>query len=291
MIWLGERRGYLTDYVTQLWVRATGRRVSIANASWLDGPVGRTALIGSEFFLEFAREHSLELNPGLGLIPDMGGLESRVCHIQRLSSGVVDFYQNTANYGIEAWSEWCGFFRPFGHALAILFSRRLQQLNVPLSSLDTSLGITSSISTLADPVTKAAIASTWVRTLVSNHKVLYAGAYSTCRVPGFDGVCVKVVFPLPNGNAIVIMRPTGNPDGSLTLASVGEGFGDPGFYFTVHRGDRAWARYVRTMRETIRVYEGDDQEARADHVLKIWGMTFLRIHYRLPVREKKAAFA
>src|SRR5262249_52477262 len=104
--------------------------------------------------------------------------------------------------------------------------------------------------------------------------------YGLCRVPGHHGPCVKVVFPLPNGNAMVIMRPRVRSDGALSLVSCGERFGDPGFYFTVQasRGE-VWARYVPQLRETIDVYAAD--ELRADHAVSMWGATFLRMHYRM----------
>lgn len=112
----------------------------------------------------------------------------------------------------------------------------------------------------------------WVREIVASKRTLYAGSYSLCRVPGFDGPCVKVAFPLPNGSANVIMRPKSSPDGSFTVRSSGRTFGDPGFYFFVEAGsDRGWARYLKTLEEDIR----------ADHNLRIWGRTFLRLHYRM----------
>ena len=37
-LWLGDRRGAAVDWTTQQWVRATGRRVDLAEAPWLDGP-------------------------------------------------------------------------------------------------------------------------------------------------------------------------------------------------------------------------------------------------------------
>ncbi len=55
MIWLGTRRGELADCTTQLWVRATGRRVALADFPWLEGPVGRTTGIGWDFFECHAR--------------------------------------------------------------------------------------------------------------------------------------------------------------------------------------------------------------------------------------------
>jgi hypothetical protein len=91
-----------------------------------------------------------------------------------------------------------------------------------------------------------------------------------------------VVFPLPNGNAIVLMKPESYADGSFSLTSAGNGFGDPGFYFTVHGQDGTlWARYVKAMQEKITVYSAEQDTARADHILCFWGMRFLRLHYRM----------
>lgn len=156
------------------------------------------------------------------------------------------------------------------------------QLNVPLSGLETSAGITSEVINLRDRETGHVRYTAWVRQLLSTSNVLYAGSYSLCSVPGFSGRCVKVVFPLPNGNAMVIMYPESHSDGSFSITSSGKGFGAPGFYFTVRGSqDTVWARYVRGMRESIRVYASGVGEVRADHTLKLWGATFLRLHYRL----------
>ena len=162
-----------------------------------------------------------------------------------------------------------------------MFNRRLQQLNVPLSGLDTSRGMASEVVAVVDPVSGRVVFTAWVRRLVGSGHVTYAGAYSTCEIPGHAGPCVRVVFPLPNGNAIVVMRPRANADGSLSLVSAGRRFGDCGFYFTVRAAENVvWARYVHSMRETITVY-AEDRVVRADHVLTLWGLTFLRLHYRL----------
>src|SRR5262249_44202799 len=156
-----------------------------------------------------------------------------------------NFYEQTAAYKLDAWSEWCGFFRPFGWLLAVLFSRRLQQLNVPLSGLDTSRGLSSEGLQFVDPTSGQLRHTAWFRRLQGSGNVLYAGFYSVCALPGRADPCVKVVFPLPNGNAIVIMRTESRPDGSFLVTSSGERFGEPGFYFTVHGESGAvWARYV-----------------------------------------------
>jgi hypothetical protein len=205
-----------------------------------------------------------------------------------VSKGVRHFYEHTAAYELDAWSEWCGAFKPFGWLLAVLFSRRLQQLNVPLSGLDTSRGLSNAVWHLVEPNTHETRYVVWVRHLVGSGMTVYAGSYGPSHVPGWPGPCLKVAFPLPNGNALVIMKPVVHEDGSLSLVSSGHRFGDPGFYFTVcHGNGRLSVRYVPTMRETIRVYESGRHEVRADHTLTIWGLVFLRLHYRLR-REQRS---
>ncbi|HEX3892578.1 MAG TPA: hypothetical protein VHW46_08400 [Terracidiphilus sp.] len=284
MLWLGERSGYLTDWVTQQWVKLTGRSVHLADHPWLDGPVGNTRIIGKTFFRVYAEQHGLELveSGTRGLMEDFSTLAGRLNDPSTVSPAVHDFYERTSAYELDAWAEWHTLFRPFGNALALLFSRRLQQLNVPLSSLDSSKGMSSAVLQMRDRLSGRLIQTAWVRELHATHNVIYAGSYSTCVVPGFDGICVKVVFPLPNGNAIVLMKPESHADGSFSLLSAGERFGDPGFYFVVHGKEGiVWARYVRAMQERITVYAAENNMARADHVLRFWGKEFLRLHYRM----------
>jgi hypothetical protein len=279
-----DARGSLIDWCTQRWVQFTGRRVDLGEQPWLDGPVGDPHRIGADFFDRLAGERGLGVHRGesdVGLVADFSALRGPMFDPDAVAPGVADFYERTSEYELDAWAEWCGFFRPFGRMLAWLFARRLQQLNLPLSALDTSQGMTSEIIRLIEPGTGAVRMTAWVRRLLGTGNVVYAGSYSLCRVPRFDGACVRVVFPLPNGNAIVIMRPVAHADGSFSIVSAGRGFGEPGFYFTVHGRGRVWARYLRAMRETIRVHAAPDGAVRADHVLTLWGATFLRLHYRL----------
>lgn len=285
MIWLGTKRGFFSDWITQRWVQLTGKRLNLEREAWLQGPIGKTTGIGLHFFDEFAAESGLIAQRQVedsGLIKDFSLLAAPDFTPSVISSKVIDFYERTSNYELDAWAEWCGVFRSFGQLLALMFSRRLQQLNVPLTGLDTSKGITSEIILLTEPITGRILYTAWVRQLLANKSVLYAGSYSICKVPNREGACVKVVFPLPNGNAIVIMRPEAQKDGSFSITSSGEGFGDAGFYFTVRdRENYFWVRYVQTLKESIRVYEAESNSVRADHVLAIWGVTFLRLHYRL----------
>ena len=286
--WLGEERGNAADWTTQVWVRSTGRRIDLRQLPWLVGPIGNTIAIGRDFFDHLAAREGLVARRSTagGLLPTLDALSGSGFDPTHIHPAVRTFYEQTGQYELESWAEWCGVFRPFGRLLALLFSRRLQQLTVPLSGLDVRLGTTSEVIQVVDPTSGELRYTGWLRTLRATGNVLYAGSYSVARVPGLGRPCVKVVFPLPNGNAQVFLRPDVATDGSLTVTSRGGSFGDPGFYFTVHRRGQVWARYVRRMQESIRVFP-DGSDVRADHVMWLWGATFLRLHYRL--RQKPDA--
>ena len=277
-------RGACIDLATQAWVRATGRCVSLSEHPWLEGPVGDVDRIGVEFFERFAQQRGWKVveTGTRGLLECFANLGGVSCDPAQVSPEIPRFYEQTSEYEFEAKSEWSPLFRPFGAALSSIFSKRLQQLNVPLSSLDTERGMVSRIVRLVDRQANLQLTA-WVREAVATGHTVFAGSYSHCRVPGFDGQCVRVAFPLPNGYALVIMKPESHPDGSFSVRSEGRRFGDPGFYFFVQAAaGRGWARYVATMKESIHVFEGEDGVLCAEHALSIWGMRFLRLHYRMP---------
>ena len=289
--WLGGDRGFLADWVTQRWVRLTGRRLRLPDHPWIQGPMGEPDGIGSEFYERLARENLLEVEHDAvaGLMPNFQILAAPAFDPATVRPEITRFYERTAQYRLDAWSQWHGFFRPFGWLLALIFSRRLQQLNIPLSPLATSRGLSSRIVSVVDPTTREKRHIGWVRVVTASHQVVYVGDYSTCVPPGFAGPCVRVVFPLPNGNATVILRPEAMPDGSLTLHSSGRRFGDPGFYFVVReaRGsEHAWVRYMPTMRERIHVYL-EHGELHTDHFFRIWGVPYLQLHYRMMLSDRE----
>ena len=278
-----QPRGALVDQATQQWVRATGRRVLLSDYPWLDGPVGDVDQIGMDFFARFAERRGWKvLETGKrGLLESFAALRGTGCEPARVAPEIARFYEQTSDYDFDVWSQWSGLFRPFGGALASVFSRRLQQLNVPLSPLDTKLGMVSRVIRLVDREGRS-VGAAWLREAVATRQTVYAGSYSHCVVPGFDGTCVRVAFPLPNGYALVVMKPESHPDRSFTVRSDGRRFGDPGFYFFVQsQPGHGWARYVSSLKESIHVFEDDHGTLRADHDLNIWGVRFLRLHYRM----------
>lgn len=291
-MWLGKTRGYLQDWITQLWVKATGRKVAESTYGWLLGPVGNTDKINDTFIEDLCKRDNLIVKKNgidFGLMNSVKEWGLKEDDSIRLNKKIVDFYEHTVNYDFEVWSSWCGAFYPFGKLLSLIFSRRLQQLNLPLKPLDSSRGIQSNIIKLFPENSGVASWTIWHRILKSKNNVVYSGVYSTVFLEAVHCNCLKVIFPLPNGNATVFMQISILENGSLFLESKGRKFGDPGFYFTLtnHKG-KFWAKYVRSMHETIEVFEDQEGCLRADHFLKIWGMYFLKLHYKM---TKKAVIS
>lgn len=283
-------RQHPIDRITQKWVKWTGRQIDSIHSNWLLGPIGSPDLIGDKFIHKLAETEKLDIRKnvvGSGLMDDFSVLDLDSKTMARLHPEVINFYEHTSDYDFEIWSEWKGVFRPFGWLLAIIFSRRLQQLNLPLSSMDSAKGIQSNIIKLHDPNSASNKWTIWYRILKSTGNVIYSGVYTTTTLPRKEGRFLKVIFPLPNGNATVIMRVEVLEKGELLLSSDGRKFGDNGFYFTLtdHKG-KYWARFVRSMHEWIKVYVDDQQILRADHHLKFWGFPFLELHYKMQKKNK-----
>lgn len=277
--------GNSIQWIFRTWVRAFGRRVTNGDAAWLDGPTGTSQRIGADFYEGLSKDKDVEYTKNeanSGLMKDFNKLASRSFNPIDIDSRVKDFYERTVNYRLDAWSQWSWLFRPFAWILVYFVSRRIQQLNLPVSPLDTSRGMTSDVIRLIDKGTGESVYTCWLRRVAATNDVIYAGFYSTCRPPGYPGECVKVVFPLPRGNATVILKPIAHSDGSFELSSSGSRFGDPGYYriLQVDEGGRK-VRYIRAMKEAIHVYVDSQGTLRTDHVFRFWKLRMLSLHYKI----------
>ena len=121
----------------------------------------------------------------------------------KLSKNVIDFYENTSSYEFELKTKWNPIFKFFGYLLKILFSNRIEQLNIPMNNKNKK-GMNSDIIQLIDKKTKQVKRTIWLRTFKETKQVVYSGVYETCTIPN-GTTCIKAMFPLPNGNASVVM--------------------------------------------------------------------------------------
>jgi hypothetical protein len=275
--------GNALEWSIQRWVGTTGRKARTEDASWLAGPVGNER-VGSGFYEEYARKAGLEIvrgDPDAGLLPDFGALAGEGFDPGKVHPMIQDFYERTARYGLEVWSEWSRVLRYPSRTLIYLVSRNIQQLNLPTSSPADS-GMSSELIRLTDPATGATPYTGWLRRSVATGTVIYAGFYTTCALPGREGRFAKVVFPLPHGSATVVLRPENRPDGSFALVS--DGYGDAGYY-RVHRGpDGTFRTKYVPIKEVIHVFVDRAGTLRTNHTLALWRARFLTLHYEISRR-------
>ena len=265
------------------WVRTTGKRIAKSDAPWLDCPMGRPGRIGAEFYTYLAERERLQVRPApdAGLLSDFGQLKGSGFDPAGIRPEIRDFYEHTSSYRLEAWSEAPIPTRLFLWALTKFVSRRMDQLNFPVSSLELAGGMTSEVLPMVDADGERHYTG-WLRRVAASDRVIYTGLYSVQRPVGYPDPCVKVSFPVPNGSSTVFLRPEAQPDGSFKLISSGSRFGEPGFYRMVEVDAAHWrVRYIRTLREFFHVYVDQHGTLRTNHTVRFLGLTPLRLHYKL----------
>ena len=281
--WLPALVGRIGAQIIYALIWAFGRIHRRSDAPWLAGPVGGE-VIGDTPYRDAAEAEGLNLERGSrngGLIPDFDLLRGDGFDPSLVHTTVRDFYEHTADYAMDVWSQ--SYF-PGKVGLWLLvttISRQVNQLNFPLTPLETALGISSEIIMLRRPDGGVRYTG-WFRELAGENRVLYTGFYMTEVAPNEGAPCVKVVFPMPRGNATVLLRPRTLPSGALTLDSRGRRFGDAGFYRIAERESgliRVW--HVRTLHEFFKIYVDQQDVLRCDHEVRFWGMPVLRLHYKL----------
>jgi hypothetical protein len=264
-------------------IRVFGRTVKEEDAAWLLGPFGGD-YIGDKPYEECAAREGLSLIRHAtrgGLIADFDALTGPGFDPARVHGAVRSFYEQTARFRMDLWVET---FFPANVGLFLLvttISRKCNQLNFPLKMLEAARGMESEIVLLNESSGRTRYAG-WYRRLVEKNRVVYTGFYMTSRVPLSERPCVKVVFPMPRGNATVILRPSVDQEGGFELSSEGSGFGDVGFYRvqTIGNGKlRVWR--VRTLKEHFRVYVDGHGTLRCDHRVTFLGLSVLHLHYRI----------
>jgi len=279
--------GLLLQVCIEWLVRLTGRRIRKSEAPWLDCVLGKPGVIGSGVYQRIADVEKLEIGqpPDAGLIPNFESLLGPSFDPNRVDSRIRHFYEHTALYKLEVWSE-VYFAGKFVLWLLVEFiSRRMDQLNFPISSLEVAKGMTSEIVQLREPGSGRLAYTGWLRRFRATGKVIYAGLYSVSQVPGEANPCVKVTFPC-YGSSSVYLRPCVYADGTFGLVSTGAAFGRSGFYRVVESGPDHWrVRNFKTLHEIFHVYADEDGVLRTDHEITFVGLTILRLHYKMTIAK------
>lgn len=274
------------DRGTRVFWARVGRPVDLDEHPWLDAPVCGPGPVGEEWLSDAAARvggHVEERDPRAGLLPDLAVLDGPSFSAAGLHPLVRDFYQRTAAWRMEAWSQWSPLLAPGGALVAWAFGRRVQQLAIPVRPLDVSRGIDSRVLPVVDRHGGQVWAG-WLRRLRATGDVLFSGAYRSVRPPSADGPCVHVAFPLEEGNVQVLLAPTSRADGALVLESGPGAFGEPGAYVLVRHGGGAVHVARVPLHERFVVFVDDEGVLRTDHELRLGRVRAMRLHYRMSRR-------
>ena len=280
---IARKNQSIQDWITQQWVILFGQRIDNKKHQWLLGPFGRTKGIGIKFVEQLAKNESLVIDghrKNKGLLDSILNLGLPETELKRLSPNVIDFYESTSSYDLHLKAKWNPFFKIFGIVVKSVFSKRIEQLNVPIENLEDSSGLTNEIIKLIDKKTNEAKRTIWLRTFKSTGQVVYSGVYETCTLPNKQ-ICIKAIFPLPNGNATVILTPSVGKNGELILDSSGQRIGDSGFYFLLRDSKgQLWSKFIRSFKDKLVVKSINDRIS-ATQTLTFWNLKVLEFEYEI----------
>ena len=273
----------LQDWITQQWVILFGKKINAAENKWLLGPFGETNGIGLKFIQQLSENENLTIDDkqiDKGLLQSISELDLPAQELNKLSKDVIDFYENTSNFVFDLNVKWNPVFKMFGGLLKILFSNRIQQLNIPMGSDKNSEALQSEIIHLIDEKTKLVKRTIWLRTFKKSGQVVYSGVYEPCTLPNGTS-CIKAIFPLPNGSATVILNPTVGEKGELILNSSGKKIGDSGFYFLLHDAKgNLWTKFIKSFRDKL-VVSSENEQITAIQTLTLWNLRVLQFTYHI----------
>jgi hypothetical protein len=270
------------DRLSRSWMRASSRRVPRTSVPWLLGPIAGADVVGHGWVERTAESlggHTSR-GPEHGLVPSFEALKGPSFEPSDVDPRIVDFYEHTAAWTLDLWSEWSALAWPFGRAITALWSRRLQQLSLPMRPLDVSRGMDSDVVHIHD-AEGVVVGAGWLRTMRKTGETTYSGQYGVARLPESDQPCVRVVFPLPYGSLPVFLTPTADPDGSFHLHSRTGAFGAEGAYLVLDRFDGTVNARRIPVAEHFHVYVDTEGELRCDHDLRLGRIPAVRLHYRM----------
>lgn len=270
------------DWFTQQWVILWGKKINPSDYPWLVGPFGELNGIGEDFIYQLSEKEELMIirnTDSKGLLNSVSMLDFAEKDLNSLSQNLIDFYEKTTDFKLGFSVEWNPFFKIFGYIVNRLFSRRINQLNIPTGNIKEHEKLTSEIIELSNKTGEIKY-RIWLRKFESTGKIIYSGIYSTCKLPN-GTTCIKAIFPLPKGNATVILKPRVGKNDELILDSSGKNFGDAGFYFLLNDAKgNYWSQYIKSFTDNLILSE-EQGNLTAIQTLKLWNLTVANFKYRI----------
>lgn len=272
------------DWFTQQWAILWGRKIDAELNLWLLDPFGKPGMTGQEFISQIIKDENLFIDKTKeteGLIPSFKDLN--LPDQTKLSHAISDFYERTELYELHLAIQWNPLFKISGKLINNWFSTRIGQLNIPTKNIKNPQPLKSEIITLSDAKTTQIKYTIWYRTVLASKTTMFSGVYSTCIIPSGE-TCIKASFPLPNGNATVILKPEIDKKGQFILNASGKTFGDPGFYFVLNDSKGILhSQYVRSFRNKFS-FEIKEEKISAKQILTLWNLKVLEFNYHIRMK-------
>lgn len=267
------------DHVTQIWIRFLGRKVTYETDPWIFGPT--SILMYRDISLNRTIQNNADylFSPSNGIIDSISSFGFTEKELKRIHPIILDFYTHTSQFNMDMSFHWSTLFKPLAYTVKFLFSRRLQQMNIPIISSNQVLK-THSFIVKIDEKKNEKSQNLWVRKFLNANEIIFSGIYSIASTKQKDHL-IKVQFPLPNGNATIFLEKSVLQNGNLELASKGLHFGDSGFYFFLKKGESYYVKYVKSMHEKLSLTVKDTSTIKGIHEFFFYGRKFLTINYSL----------
>src|SRR5260370_19825421 len=109
----------------------------------------------------------MRMPPDAVLLPNLNVLRGPSFNPAAGHPDIRHFYEHAARYRLDVWSEVSLTGRFFLWLLVEFISRRMGQLNFPISSLEGAKGMTSEVGQLSDPPSERVVCTRWLRRLKS----------------------------------------------------------------------------------------------------------------------------
>ncbi|MCE4048775.1 MULTISPECIES: YndJ family protein [Bacillaceae] len=202
-----------------------------------------------------------------GLVDDL----SMFVDIRRLPPMIVDFYEHTDKYRLFAAVHWAGWFKP----LLLIYkpvSRLIQQLNLPVSKQVVEMNGT--ILSVNEALDGRNSPRAWIRKV--NGRTVFTAIYSSHKTQG--RAYMNIALPLPFSTMIGILKLDCITD-TLELSSTGGE--DPGIYLAIG----TWL-FRLPLSENFVIEQTTKRELTAIHKMKLFGVPFLKIDYRIITRDE-----
>ena len=250
--------------------------------------------IGANFLADIDAIDNAKPTPS-GIVDDFTSYTTSDCDIQSLSPHIRNFYEQTQHHHLIVYPQWTRLFR-LPARIYKQMSRRMGQMNLPLSPESEETSIDSQIVPLKDELDGRDSVRGWIRTYTHTQDAVYVAAYSSHH----DGQrpYMNIAFPLVGGSLTSILRLSTHVQDNETMLHLtslpSEDYsGDQGVY---------WVNRLLTMRlpinETIDVFSiayddllddapvHDQAYVFARHRMWLFGIKFLTLHYIISPNDK-----